>query len=344
MKLVCMIKNKINDILICLNWDGILYLSIIYSCYVLYKKCKENEVLSFRFVLLMVLVLVSLYLFLDIKYEINEILMNHNNDEYKKIKLLLAIILGCLSLYFNISKKGLNSSKTFWCLCSLSFVILYASKVYHLELLGFVINCLNLNEVNFNIPVELAGFIYVCIHSINIATLDMDNINLIFSFVKDRILEPIQCYKDGDESIDNEIKEEDNDGRSTRSSNRNDEGVQGEVRETQEYIRVGGSCGEEASGEKSESDSINNVPRTTVYKEIQISTKLVRKMRRVPTDIKKIEEWRDNVNNENENKEENTENTQNSNDPNEMKPITPEERKDPNWLSNLSENDDSEED
>jgi len=81
-----------------------------------------------------------------------------------------------------------------------------------------------------------------------------------------------------------------------------------------------------------------------VYKEIQISTKLVRKMRRVPTDIKKIEEWRDNVNNENENKEENTENTQNSNDPNEMKPITPEERKDPNWLSNLSENDDSEED
>jgi succinate-acetate transporter protein len=53
--------------------------------------------------------LVALFLFLYIKYDINEILMNHNNDEYKKIKIFLGIILGCLSLYFNISKKGLNT-------------------------------------------------------------------------------------------------------------------------------------------------------------------------------------------------------------------------------------------
>ena len=339
-----MIKNKINNILINLNWDVILYLSIFYSCYVLYKKCQNNRVLNLRFLFLILLILVTLFLFIDVKYEINEILMNDNNDEYKKIKIWLGIVLSCLSLYLNVSKNGLISWKTFWCLCSLCFVISYASKVYHLELFGFIINCLNLNEVNFNIPVELAGFLYVCIHSLNIATLDMDSTKFLFSFVKDRLLEPIQCYKDGDEFSDNEVMGEDNEGRSTRPSSTNDVGVQGEATERQENnvveeVVAEGNSAEDDSTEESDNDN-NNKLRDKVHKNIKISTRLIKAMNRVPLDTRKIGEWIDNVNYENENKEENSEN---SNDPNEMKPITPEESKDPNWLSNLPKNDDDEE-
>jgi hypothetical protein len=179
--------------------------------------------------------------------------------------------------------------------------MLYASKVYHLELLELVINCLNLNEVNFNIPIELAEFLYVCLHSMNLATLDMDSAK-IFSFVKDRFLEPIQCYKDGNELSDNEIKEEDNEERSTRSGNRNDEGAQvegaqgegaqGEVTGIQEYNIVEEEVAD-ADGYSAdhESESNNNVPRNRIaHKNIKICKNLSRRMRIVPLDIKKIEE------------------------------------------------------
>jgi hypothetical protein len=173
----------------------------------------------------------------------------------------------------------------------------------------------------------------------------MDSTKLIFSFVKDRLLEPIQCYKDGDEFSDNKVKEEDNEGRLTRSSSLNDEDVQGEVRETPEKnvveeVIAEGKSAEDDSIEERDSGSKKDISHNIVHRSIKISSKVVREMRRVPFDYKKIEKWRDNVNNENENKEENIEN---SRDPNEMKPVTPEERKDPNWLSNLPKNDDDEE-
>jgi hypothetical protein len=166
--------------------------------------------------------------------------------------------------------------------------------VYHLELLGFVFNCLNLNEEIFNIPTKLAGFLYVCIHSLNLATLDMDSTKLIFSFVKDRLLEPIQCYKDGDEFSDNKVKEEDNEGRLTRSSSLNDEDVQGEVRETPEKnvveeVIAEGKSAEDDSIEERDSGSKKDISHNIVHRSIKISSKVVREMRRVPFDYKKIE-------------------------------------------------------
>ena len=81
-----------------INYECLFYISIVYSFYLLYKKCKENNLSNINIILFIILILLLFCFYCDIIICINNnISLNvSNNNMYRKIKITLGFFIALL--------------------------------------------------------------------------------------------------------------------------------------------------------------------------------------------------------------------------------------------------------